>query len=115
MCLLWIGAVPTRGCLKMSHFTRNRRIAWRSNIPLPSGKLIFTRRVKGRNEKDQVFSGPQGKDHHHFGPHLFGKDRTEKIKKIYDKSYKKLLNFRTLRHYVLPCKILFYADKGLIN
>ncbi len=29
------GAVPTRGVLKMGHFTRKRRTARQSNIPIP--------------------------------------------------------------------------------
>ena len=40
--------------LKTAHFTRNRRTAWRSNIPipLPCGMLISTRRV----EKFRLYS-----------------------------------------------------------
>ena len=49
------GEVPTRGVLKIAHFTRNRRTALQSNIPIPllCGMLISTLRVE--------ISIPQGK------------------------------------------------------
>ena len=54
LTLYWMRG-STCGFLKMGHFTRNRKTAWRSNIttPLPCGMLISTRRVE--------ISIPQGK------------------------------------------------------